>query len=117
MEPAFSFHLKSKTFPNPYFSSSFTFFITSKRIRDVEHVSLAARPSAVCVEIDRTPLSDEAPAHHMRLLSVAAGRESLRMPRGCASLADLVHVSHELETGLTVATEIHDRLAAAERGL
>src|ERR1035438_2265237 len=35
----------------------------------VEHVRLAARPAAAGVEIDRPPLIDEAPAHHVRLLA------------------------------------------------
>ena len=63
-------------------------------VRHVQDVRLAARPAAVGIQIDGAPLIDETPAHHVRLLAVAAGGEPFGMARRRAGLADLVHVRH-----------------------
>lgn len=44
-----------------------------KRVGDVNHVGLAARPAAVGVQADGPALFDEAPADRVRLFAVAAG--------------------------------------------
>ena len=46
-------------------------------VGDIDHVGLAAGPAAVGVQRDGAPVADEPPAHHVRLLAVAAGGEAL----------------------------------------
>src|SRR5450759_5122083 len=88
-----------------------------KRVGYIQNVGLALGPAAVWIEVDGAPLSDETPAHHMRLLTVAAGREPLGVPWCRPRLADLVQVAHEGEDVLSLARLVHQRLAAPERGV
>src|ERR1035438_7807051 len=86
-------------------------------VGDVEYVGLALSPSAIRIQVDRPPLGYERPADGVRLLAVATGGQSLGMPGGGAGLADLIHVGHETQNGLSLAGQVHERLRAPERGL
>ena len=81
----------------------------------VEDVSLAPRPSAIGVEIDGAALVDESPAYDMRLLTVTAGGETLGVAGRGTGLANLVHVTHELQDFAAFTGDINERFAAAER--
>jgi len=56
----------------------------------IEHVGFAPRPAAIGVQVDRATFIDKAPADGVRFLTVTAGRQTFRMARGGAGLADLV---------------------------
>src|SRR3954453_14834739 len=84
-------------------------------IGNVDHVSFAARPSAVGVERDGAPLPNEPPPDNVRLFAMTAGREASRVTRCSPGLADLVHVGEERKNGLPVSALIDERLAAAQR--
>ena len=58
------------------------FFHHFKSIRDVENISFAVGPAAVCVKVDGAAFIDEAPANYMGLFSVAAGGKTFRVSGG-----------------------------------
>ena len=74
-----------------------------KRIGYIKHVCFSSRPSAVWVEIHRTALVDESPAHDMGLLAMATRGQTLGMARRRSGLADLVQMGHETEHRLTLS--------------
>jgi hypothetical protein len=86
-----------------------------KRICHIDNVGLPARPIAIRVQGDRAPLGYEAPAHHVRLLAVAACGKPLAMARRSVRLADLIQVRKERKHLLVLACLIHERFAAAQR--
>src|SRR5579884_4313517 len=86
-----------------------------KRIGNVEDVGFATRPAAVRVEVDGAAFVDKTPSHNMRLFSVAARRESLRMTRRRSRLTDLVKVAHEGENCLVLSRLVDQRFAATKR--
>ena len=63
---------------------------------------------------DGATVVHEAPAHHVRLLAVAARRESLRVARRRARLAHLVHVAHERKRSRRLR-HVHKRLGGSQR--
>ncbi len=78
-----------------------------KGIRHVKNIGFAPSPSTIGVGIDRTAFRYETPSDDMRLLSVAAGRQSLGMARRTAGLAHLVQVSHETQNSISFSGLIH----------
>ena len=86
-----------------------------ERIGHVHHIGLAARPSAIRIERNCPPLADKPPAHHVRLLAMAAGREPLGMPRRRARLSDLVQMRQKGKHGLPVAALVNQRFRTAQR--
>src|ERR1019366_6937950 len=85
-----------------------------KGIGYVKHVRFSSCPSAVRVEIHRTALVDEPPAHDMGLLAMATRGQTLGMARRRSGLADLVQMGHETEHRLTLSRLIDQRFAAAQ---
>jgi tRNA uridine 5-carboxymethylaminomethyl modification enzyme len=61
-----------------------------ERIRHVQNVRLALRPTAIGVKVDGTAFVDETPADDVRFFTVTTRGEPLRVARRGARLADLV---------------------------
>eukprot|EP00828_Plagiopyla_frontata_P022657 TRINITY_DN29250_c0_g1_i1.p1 TRINITY_DN29250_c0_g1~~TRINITY_DN29250_c0_g1_i1.p1 ORF type:complete len:505 (+),score=162.05 TRINITY_DN29250_c0_g1_i1:111-1625(+) len=86
-------------------------------VAHVKHVALALGPAAARVGVDGAAFADEAPAHHVGLLAVAAGGQSFRMARGRAGLPHLVHVRQKRDDRPALAGDVHQRLGGTQGSL